>query len=586
MFFFSITKRKITDDLQCVGAKEIKVDSLIFSIVTDSFLSKLISTEDGFSIIESPLISYPHSDQIIFSEITFRNSKKCFEIFRSTISGRPIYYYLNPQGEFFCSTHISMLRRAGVRIEENTKLLPEFFVYRYVIPPQTLYKNIRQVPAGSRLRVGLVGENCNICQCNGFQPPVSDDSKVLGTIETISTRTLELLTDSCYPLKPLNDEIAVLLSGGLDSSVLLKTCQNLYDIETTYSTGFPFEKPNNNLEKEYALSAAQAFGVRHSYYESSVENYLLGILQAISAAEEPLHHQSSAMLYLLFRNHLPKEKTIVICGMGADGIFGSSLHNRLFRMRNVRGVKLLSRHPIINILKTLSRITGRGKSLIGTLYRNPDSQAPLADVDHVLWLLGKYGDDEWVRSYFGVSSKDIILNRYNVIRSFQGRLLFDMISILSFLGGTSVTQAIWAKLGEANGKIIFYPFTDCDLIKHAFSVPWDLKLLEPKNILREVARQLSVPEYIISRAKKGFGIVDERWGEKDSVYEPLVPLAAKVLEEKQIRSMQSIQPQKAMTFWNILNYSIWKRLCIDDEPLKVLEEELFEAISKTGNRKK
>ncbi|MCK5643089.1 MAG: hypothetical protein KAJ19_19935 [Gammaproteobacteria bacterium] len=586
MFFFSITKRKITDDLQCVGAKEIKVDSLIFSIVTDSFLSKLISTEDGFSIIESPLISYPHSDQIIFSEITFRNSKKCFEIFRSTISGRPIYYYLNPQGEFFCSTHISMLRRAGVRIEENTKLLPEFFVYRYVIPPQTLYKNIRQVPAGSRLRVGLVGENCNIRQCNGFQPPVSDDSKVLGTIETISTRTLELLTDSCYPLKPLNDEIAVLLSGGLDSSVLLEICRNLFDIKTTDSTGYPFENPEDNIEKEYAFSAAQAFGMRHEYYESSIKDYLFGVLQAISVAEEPLHHLQSVMFYLLFRNHLPNEKTIVMCGLGADGIFGSNLHNSLFRRRNVRGVKLFSRYPLINLVKILSRITGRGKGLVGRLYNHPASCASLADVDHVLWSFGRYGDDEWVRSYFGVSGKDIVFNRYNVIRSFQDRSVFDILSILSFLGSASVTQAIWAKLGEANRKIVFYPFTDLDLMKHTFLIPWDMKLLEKKNILREVGRRLSIPEYIISRSKRGFGIVEERWGERESVFEPLVPLAAKVFDEKQIRLMQSIQPQKAMTFWNILNYSIWKRLCIDEEPLKVLEEELFEAISKTGNRKK
>ena len=38
--------------------------------------------------------------------------------------------------------------------------------------------------------------------------------------------------------------------------------------------------------------------------------------------------------------------------------------------------------------------------------------------------------------------------------------------------------------------------------------------------------------------------------------------------------MQSPESKKAMVYWNILNYSIWKRLFINNEPLEVLLEEL------------
>lgn len=588
MFLIAITKKKTREDLQSVVTKELNIDSFIFNIVTDNFLSKLILSEDGFSIIESPLISYSHFREIIFSEVTYSNNGKRLSICRSAISGRPIYYYLNPHGEFFCSTHINMLRKAGVRIEENLKLLPEFFVYRYVIPPQTLYKNIRQLPAASRLQIELLDSKIKIRQCDEFRPAATRNSEVYGTLEAISAQTMDLLSKSCQRLTPLNDEIRVLLSGGLDSSILLRICQNLFDIDTTYSAGYPFERPNDNLEKRYAFSAADAFGVRHQYYEPSIKDYLLGILQAISVAEEPLHHLQSVLMYLLFRNYLPNEKAIVICGLGADGIFGSDLQNRLFRhsgTKNVGWVKLFSRYPIINLLRILSRITGRGKGLVHSLYWNPASCVPLADVDHVVWLSGKYGDDEWVRSFFGVSSKDMVVNRYNAIKLFRDRSVFDIISILSFLGSTSVTQAIWAKLGEANRKILFYPFTDFDLMTHAFLLPWDIKLLAQKNILRTVARQLSIPDHIICRPKSSFGISEERWAERDSVFEALIPLAAKVFDINQIRFMQSVQPQKAMIFWNILNYSLWKRLCIDNEPLKLLQEELLQAILKVGNRK-
>jgi len=29
-----------------------------------------------------------------------------------------------------------------------------------------------------------------------------------------------------------------------------------------------------------------------------------------------------------------------------------------------------------------------------------------------------------------------------------------------------------------------------------------------------------------------------------------------------------------MTYWNMLNYSIWKRICIDNEPVEALLEEI------------
>ena len=95
---------------------------------------------------------------------------------------------------------------------------------------------------------------------------------------------------------------------------------------------------------------------------------------------------------------------------------------------------------------------------------------------------------------------------------------------------------------------------------------------------KEIARQSNLPKFIINRPKSAFGVRSKTWSMKGGVFEPLVPLASKVFDEKQIRYMQSSDPKKAMTFWNMLNYSIWKRLCINNEPLDDLIEELNEAM--------
>jgi hypothetical protein len=142
MFFISVSKRKSIDELQWAGAIKFSAGSWLFTVVTDNFLSSLFPDRDGFSIIESPLAVHRNAEKVVFLKATYSKGDNSLDIFRSTLSGRPVYYHLTREGEFFCSTHISMLRKAGVTLEENTRVLPEFFVYRYVMPPSTLYKDI------------------------------------------------------------------------------------------------------------------------------------------------------------------------------------------------------------------------------------------------------------------------------------------------------------------------------------------------------------------------------------------------------------------------------------------------------------
>jgi hypothetical protein len=43
--------------------------------------------------------------------------------------------------------------------------------------------------------------------------------------------------------------------------------------------------------------------------------------------------------------------------------------------------------------------------------------------------------------------------------------------------------------------------------------------------------------------------------------------------------MQCAETESAMLFWAMLNYALWKRLCVDGEPLDTLREELAASIA-------
>jgi len=575
MFLVAFTKNRIAGKLESFDFVEHKTNSFIASIVTDSLLSKYFQKQNGFSIIESLLISTSYFNDIIFSEVVYSDTDNMLYVFKPTISGRPIYYHTSSAGDFFCSTHISLLRRAGVEIEENTNVLPEFFVYRFITPPKTLYKNIKQLSTGSRLHLKLVSGKCEVVHIDQYDP--SGPAKKSDTIDNASAHTLEFLNKSIRALDPCKDRISILLSGGIDSSIICRICQDAFGVKTSYSTAYPFEDPKLNTEKRYAISAGKAFGMEHHYYESTNKDYLTGFLEAISLAEEPLHHLQSVMLYLLFKEGVPKKRNIIVSGEAADGIFGLSLHNSIFRGEKF---KLLSKQPFWKLLNFVCGITGRGRGLATSLnYYSNTQLLPLSNAKSIIWSFGAYGSEDWVCQHFDVNREDIINRRYDVIKSFEDRSIYDIISIYSFFfGSDSASRRIWSKLGESQRKIIYYPFSNMDVLNCAFSIPWNVKLKKPKRVLRGVARQLKIPEFIISRPKSPFGIRDKNWSEKGGVFEPLVPLASKVFDERQIRDMQSTEPKKAMTFWNILNYSIWKRLCINNESLTVLFEELQESI--------
>ena len=96
--------------------------------------------------------------------ITARFSRKLrrLEILKATISGRPLYYHLGSNGEFFVSTHIRLLRQAGVVIQENAEVIPELLIYRTVAPPRTLYRGIEQLPAAGQILAQVGEHGCSL----------------------------------------------------------------------------------------------------------------------------------------------------------------------------------------------------------------------------------------------------------------------------------------------------------------------------------------------------------------------------------------------------------------------------------------
>jgi asparagine synthetase B (glutamine-hydrolysing) len=571
MFLVALTRDGVAQNFQSPKVEEFNLHSSKVTVVTDNLLSNFITEPDGFSVIESPLRSTSDFRKIIFLKVTYNNKNDSINIQKSTISGRPVYYHINSAGEFFCSTHISLLRTAGVSIQENTDVLPEFFIYRFVMPPNTLYKDIFQLFTGDQLQIKIEQNTATISGISHYIPPEPEDKN---NINLVIDQTYNYLNNSVKPLDPLHNKISVMLSGGLDSSVLFKICQKNFKTDSTYSTGFPFEDPKNNIEKEYSLSAANLFKTKHLFLDMTSEDYLHGLLEAVAKAEVPVHHLQSVPIYLLFKK-IPDANNIVISGLGADDIFGTISQYNQFHVERSLLYRLLVKYVKSKYIKYLLHLINKDWHNYAMIQENyKRSTIPIDHPNNLIWSISAHGSEEWTTQHFNITKEDIIKYRYKEIKKFQDRSIYDLMSIWLLLGSASTTQTIWSKLGESENKILYYPYTHIDLINYAFSIPWAIKLKKPKNILRFVAHKLEVPEEIITRQKSGFGINPELWAQKGGIFDSLVPLTKKIFDENEVRNMQSSDLKKAMIYWNMLNYSIWKRICIDNEPVESLLEEI------------
>ena len=591
MFFLSITRHGVARKLDAPDVREHNLGGWVVTTATDGWLSTCAVEGAAVTVTEAAPSA---REEIPFVRARVSDAPLAIDLTKELVGGRQVLYHVAPDGGFYCASHVHLLRRAGVSLAEDPDVLPELFSYRYVSAPRTMFKGVRQMLAGERLRFEHDGAAWRAVKTEEFMPPQPKPGA--GAAEH-AERTLEVLRDAMRALGRATDPVHVLLSGGLDSSVLFKLAQDELGVTASHSTGYPFEAEADDVEKRYALTAAEAMGAGHHHFVSTTGRYLRGFLETVSIAEEPPAHLQAVLLHLLFRDGLPAGRGIIVNGEGADGLYGLQLHRQVRSAerftgrypRLARALRPLASPPLLPLVRS-APILGTARAVLKRLNRASDvielvgrrwgpGVAP-SDLRHVLWGMGVLNkrNRAWVCRTFRSSDLARFGGRIAMMERFRDFAVHDQLSMLSFQASAAMSQRIWSKLGEAAGKVVYYPFSARPVIDRAFETPWEQKLSEPKGLLRAAARKAGVPEFIVSRPKANFNATPARWAARGTALEPLIPLAAKAWDEADIRRWQSDGWATAHTFSAILNYAIWKRLFIHNESLGTLLGELERAL--------
>src|SRR5690606_31915555 len=116
-------------------------------------------------------------------------------------------------------------------------------------------------------------------------------------------------------------DVGVLLSGGLDSSLLVGLLHEagVKDL-ATFSIGFEDAGGERGDEFHYSDLIARHYGTRHHQLRIAEAEILAELPAAFRAMSEPMVSHDCIAFYLLGRE-VSRHCTVVQCGQGADELF-------------------------------------------------------------------------------------------------------------------------------------------------------------------------------------------------------------------------------------------------------------------------
>ena len=378
---------------------------------------------------------------------------------RDRMGIKPLYFSLTDQVFSFAS-NTQALVAIGANTGINSVALQQQLSLHGVVPaPNTILNGVNKINPATTLTINAKGK---VVEKTYWQPKAQRSE--LSDAEHIE-RTHELLTQAV--LKRMNAAdvpIGVLLSGGLDSSLLVGLLHEAghKDIRT-FSIGFEDIDDEAGSEFEYSDQIVKKFNTKHEKYVVSNSQVLPRLGEAVANMAEPMVGQDAVAFYLL-SEQVSKQIKVVLSGQGADEAFAGYFWYPRMQAESGTEVERFAKHyvdrPYEEYLQTVNQRYHSG--------------------NHT---------ESWLNKEFAKANADEFMDK--VFRTDITRLVVD--DPVKRVDNMTMAWGLEARV----------PFMDYQLVEHALSISPSLKMGEEgKHPLKQISRGL-LPDSVIDR-KKGY----------------------------------------------------------------------------------
>jgi len=234
---------------------------------------------------------------------------------------KPLYLNQTRQRLRFASSLPALLVGGGVDTALDAVALHHHFTLHTVVPaPRTVLKGVRKLPPAATLRIDPDG---SVTEQVYWTLDATRPEKPLSEAEWLDATREQLVQSVKRRLLAADVPVGVLLSGGLDSSLLVGLLADEVPDLRTFSIGF--EDLGAGAEKadefEFSDQIAAHFNTRHHKYSISNSEVMARLPEAIAQMTEPMVSHDVIAFYLL-AERVSKDVKVVMSGQGADEVFG------------------------------------------------------------------------------------------------------------------------------------------------------------------------------------------------------------------------------------------------------------------------
>ena len=410
--------------------------------------------------------------------------------------GIKLIYYRIDEGAVYFGSEARAVAKGRSSIDPTALNL--FLRYRYTPSPYTLFEGVQKLAPGSM----AVFENgtYRIQRWYNFDPT---PSLSIRSVDEAQEGLLELYKASVKRHLVSDVPVGLLLSGGVDSGLLLGLMKLYGDEWPTYTVGYGNCFKDDELDD--AAETARIFSSQHVSVKLERKTFEDNLSKIVGCLEEPIASSSIVPMYFVCQR-ASQDIKVALIGQGPDELFGGyTRHLGLYYGQIWRSLPTWIKTPLSSALGVLPR----NESIQRGLY-SLDLPSRMSRYQHVFSIMpGDSIDQLFLDGIVPKDSGDKILGCWEDLRAVVEQCDelggFQFLEIRSALPDELLMYA--DKLSMAHGLEARVPFLDRDIVEYTQRLPSNLKVRYggQKWLHKRVSARF-LPKTITGRKKKGFAV--------------------------------------------------------------------------------
>jgi asparagine synthase (glutamine-hydrolysing) len=435
---------------------------------------------------------------------------------RDSLGVKPLYVAEVGERVLFASELKALLCDPDLPRELDLEALGGYLTYGWIPGEATPFRTIRRLRPGCRvlLRPGDVAVRQE--RYRPWPPFFKRADAANLPVERLADEAGRLLGEAATAMLLSDRPVGVLLSGGLDSSVLVAMLPEEARRQTrTFSIGF--SNGGHHDERRFASRVAQHLGTQHR--ELAVPLDVATVLpELVQRLDQPLADPAAVPAYLVARA-AAAEVTVLLSGTGGDEVFGGYRRHRLPSL--LKSLRFLPPGVAAAAARTLGRHSPERSSAAGErlvhVRKLLEARARGGFMDAYLSTFEPAPPSIWaeaVAAAVSTAGSSTLIERSLVaeLGAMPADLAEQLFSVdfLHYLPDDLLLKEDRTTMAASvEGRV---PYLDQPLVEFGAALPLETRFegSRGKHLLRVLGRR-HLPAEITERGKHGFSTPVEQW---------------------------------------------------------------------------